>query len=72
MRDSVSISLPQDLKKRLDRLAKKRGCNRSDVVRDALEHHLDMEAFREIRGKLRREAEKRGIFTDEDVFKIVS
>jgi metal-responsive CopG/Arc/MetJ family transcriptional regulator len=72
VRESVTISLPTQLKKKLDRATKRDHVNRSDIVREALRQYFTLQDFRSIRGKAVSEAEARGIFTDEDVFKEVS
>lgn len=72
MRESVTISLPADLKKKLDQATKRGHVNRSDIVRDALRQYFALQDFRIIRNKAVAEAEARGIFTDEDVFKEIS
>ncbi|RJP26782.1 MAG: ribbon-helix-helix protein, CopG family [Actinobacteria bacterium] len=72
MRESVTISLPANLKKKLDQATKRGHVNRSDIVRDALRQYFALQDFRVIREKAVAEAEARGIFTDEDVFKEIS
>lgn len=72
MRESVTISLPGDLKKKLDQATKRMHVNRSDIVREALRQYFSLQEFRNIRVKALAEAEARGVFTDEDVFKEVS
>ena len=72
MRESVTISLPASLKKKLDQATKRGHVNRSDIVRDALRQYFALQDFRVIREKAIAEAEARGIFTDEDVFKEIS
>lgn len=72
MRETVTISLPGVLRKKLDRLAKKEHLNRSDVMRDALRSYLSIQEFRRLRVQAIPYAEKKGVFTDEDVFKIIS
>lgn len=72
MRESVTISLPANLKKKLDQATKRGHANRSDIVRDALRQYFALQDFRAIREKAIAEAEARGIFTDEDVFKEIS
>ena len=72
MRESVTISLPTSLKKKLDEATKRGHVNRSDIVRDALRQYFSLQDFRSTRAKAIAEAEARGIFTDEDVFKEVS
>lgn len=72
MRESVTVSMPASLKKKLDQATKRGHVNRSDIVREALRQYFALQEFRSIRSKALAEAEARGIFTDEDVFKGVS
>ena len=44
----------------------------STIIRTALERYLSRLEFRAIRDELVPEAQKRGIYTDEDVFKLIS
>jgi metal-responsive CopG/Arc/MetJ family transcriptional regulator len=72
MRDTISISLPRDLKERLDGLVQLNQMNRSDVVREALRQYIHKEEFRQLRREMIPRAESRGIYTDDDVFEQVS
>jgi len=72
MRESISISLSEDLKFELDRLTEDEGVSRSDVVREAIRGYLFVRRFRSLRGELMPYAEARGIYTDEDVFREIS
>ena len=72
MRETVTLSLPEDLKAELDRLAKAEGVSRSDVLRAALRDYLFDRKFRRLRRTAMRRARARGIVTDQDVFDRVS
>ena len=72
MRESISISLPEDVKTELDRFTERRGITRSDAVREALSDYLFIQKLRDLRRRLMPEAEAQGVFTDEDVFRLVS
>jgi len=72
MRESISISLPEEVKTELDRFTAKRGITRSDVVREAITDYLFIQNLRDLRGRLMSAAEAQGIFADEDVFRLVS
>ena len=72
MRESVSISLPTWLKETLDRAVKKDQMNRSDIVREALREYFTRKDLERIRQNMVPLAEARGVFTDEDVFRILS
>jgi metal-responsive CopG/Arc/MetJ family transcriptional regulator len=72
MRESISISQPEDIKAELDRFSEAQGTSRSDTVRAALQEYLFIRRFRELREQMVPLAEAQGVFTDEDVFRIVS
>jgi metal-responsive CopG/Arc/MetJ family transcriptional regulator len=72
MSDTLTVSLPRAISKELDALVKRTGKTRSEVVRDAVRRQLSLERFRALRERLVPKAQARGLYTDEDVFKIVS
>lgn len=72
MREAVTISLSKELKERLDKLADSEKVSRSDIVKEALKRYLAVNEFQRIRKQMIPKAEAMGIFSDEDVYKIVS
>ncbi len=72
MRDTITISIPKQLRKDLDAFTQEEGISRSEVVRESLRNYLVIRRFRDIQRKLTPFARKQGVYTDEDVFKIVS
>jgi metal-responsive CopG/Arc/MetJ family transcriptional regulator len=72
MRETITVSLPQDLKEALDRVVAEEGVSRSDVVRDSLRDYLFIRRFRALRARMMARARTKGVFTDEDVFGRVS
>jgi metal-responsive CopG/Arc/MetJ family transcriptional regulator len=72
MRETVTISLPQAVRRELDKVAKEEGISRSDVLRQSLEDFLFARRFRQLRQRMMAAAQAQGIFTDEDVFTRVS
>ena len=72
MSDTMTVSLPRAISKELDALVKRTGKTRSEVVRDAVRRQLNLERFRALRERLVPKAQAHGIYTDEDVFKLVS
>lgn len=68
----VTIRLDADLVELLDRVCEVTGRSRSETVRAALRRRLLLELFEAARRKIGPYAEARSIFTDEDVFGIVS
>lgn len=69
---AITIRLDPRLEELLDEVCSETGKSRSEVVRDALRRHLTLQLFEKARRELVPFAEAKGIFTDEDVFKIVS
>jgi predicted transcriptional regulator len=72
MRDTLTVSLPKSVRTRLDKLVTKEHISRSEVVQEALLQYLARREFRKIRAQAIPEAEARGLFTDEDVFREIS
>ena len=72
MRESLSISLPPELKREVDRYSDARGVTRSDVVREALREYLFVRRFRALREEFLAYGEAAGLHSDEDVFREVS
>lgn len=69
---TITIRLDPKLEELLDRICRETGRSRSEVARDALRRQLTIQLFEEARRKLIPFAEAQGIYTDEDIFKIVS
>jgi len=72
MKGTLTIRLDQDLERQLDRVCKRTGQNRSDIVRDALRRQLALLRFEDLRRRALPLAEARGYLTDEDVFRDLS
>lgn len=72
MRATLTISLPQVLRRNVSRAAKSQHMTESEFVRDALRRRLALDRFYSLRERAVAQARARGIYTDEDVFKIVS
>ncbi len=72
MRETVTISLPQSVRRELDKVAKEEGVSRSDVLRQSLEDFLFVRRFRRLRLRMMASAQAEGVYTDGDVFTRVS
>jgi metal-responsive CopG/Arc/MetJ family transcriptional regulator len=68
MKESISISIPKDIKRALDKEGKAEGISRSAVVVEALKKYLGVRKIESIRSKMIPKARSQGIYTDEDVF----
>ena len=69
---TVTIRLDPKLQRQLDRLSKRLGRSRSELVRDALRRQIAILRFEETRRELLPLAEARGIVTNDDVIDLVS
>jgi len=69
---ALTIRLDPSLEAMLDRVCRDTGKSRSEVVREALRRQLTLDLLAEARRQLIPFAEAQGIYTDEDVFKLVS
>ena len=72
MSNIISIRLPEDLRKELNKMSKSESRPVSDLVRDSLKKYIAIYRFRKLRDTVLPFAESQGILTDEDVFKLVS
>lgn len=72
MRATVTISLTKETRKELDSLAHRKEINRSALIQEAIKRYLFEEGLREIRKRAVPRAKAHGIYSDEDIFRIVS
>jgi predicted transcriptional regulator len=70
--DTITVRLDDDLVPILDEVCRRSGRTRSEVMREALKHHLAQLRFEHLRRRVMPFAEARGYLTDEDVFNRVS
>ena len=72
MRQTLTIRLPDDLRKELQKISKEESKPISDLVRESLQRYISIYKFRRLRNKVLPFAEAQGILTDEDVFDVIS
>ena len=72
MRETITISLPEDLKKALDEVVREEGVTRSDLVRASLKDYLTIRRYHLLRLRLVARARAKGLITEDDVFKRIS
>jgi predicted transcriptional regulator len=65
---TLTLRVPDDLDKALERQSTALGISKSDLAREALRRYLRVAEFRSLRTKLVARAQAGGISTDEDVF----
>jgi predicted transcriptional regulator len=68
----MTVRIPEPLSRELKKLSRSKQQPVSDLVRDSLRRYVALEQLRSIRARLRPYAEKAGILTDEDVFRMNS
>jgi predicted DNA-binding protein len=68
----MTIRIPDDLRKQLQKISKAEGKPVSDIVRESLKRYLTLYEFERLRAMTIPYAEAQGIYTDEDVFKLIS
>ena len=72
MNQTITIRIPDEIKKDLDELSKFEHKPVSDLVRESIRRYIAIHKFRQLRNMVLPFAEAQGILTDEDVFNIIS
>ena len=68
MSSTITIRLPDDLRRELETICKAENKPLSDVVRESLRRYVAIQQFRRLRKKVLPFAEAQGLLTDEDIF----
>lgn len=72
MRETLTVSLPGKTKRLIERAARESGLTTSEYVRLAIFRKLWQDAAAKSRRKAVPRARGKGVFTDEDVFRLIS
>ena len=72
MAQSITVTLPVDVKQALDELSQKEGLSPDEVVGRAVKQHIFLRQFRSLRERMAAKAKNQGIATDQDVFDRIS
>ena len=72
MIQTITIRIPDELKRELVELSKNENKPVSDLVRESLSRYVAIQRFRNLRNTVLPFAEAQGILTDEDVFSLIS
>jgi len=70
MRETVTISMPEEIKKQLDKITSQEGTTRSNIIRESLRDYLFVRQFRSLRRKIVAKSPR--VYTDQDIFDHVS
>ena len=69
---TLTLRVPDDLDRDLERQSAALGISKSDLAREALKRYLRVTEFRTLRTNLVARAQAGGINTDEDVFEVLT
>jgi metal-responsive CopG/Arc/MetJ family transcriptional regulator len=73
MKNSVlTVRIPADLRRDLDEILKDENIPLSDFIRESLERYLAMKRFRRLRKTAIKKFSDKGIYTEKDVFRLIS
>jgi hypothetical protein len=72
MRETLTVSLPGKTKRLIERAASESGLTTSEYVRVAIHRRLWYDALVESRRVAMPRARAQGVFTDEEVFRLIS
>ena len=72
VKSAITIRIPNEMRKDLERLSKSENVPVSDLIRESLVGYLAVKKFRRLRKKILPFAEAAGLLADDDVFKIIS
>jgi len=68
---TITLRVPDELDKALQRQSASAGVSKSDLAREALRRFLAVSEFQRLRAELVKRAQAQGIHTDEDVFRVL-
>ncbi len=72
MQETITITLPAEIKPALDEVTRKEGISLSELVAEAVKEYLFFRQFRLLRERMIPKAQTQGIYTEQDVFDRVS
>ena len=70
MRETITISIPGEIKRQLDKITAQEGTTRSSIIRESLRDYLFIRQFRSLRKRMMARAPR--AYTDQDIFNHVS
>ena len=68
---TITLRVPDDLDRALERHSRAAGVSKSDLARDALRRFLSVSDFQRLRAKLVPRAQALGVHADDDVFRVL-
>ncbi len=72
MRKVISVSLDEGLDALLNESAKLMNVSKSELIKRSVRQYLYLNEAKQIRGKLKKYAEKAGFYSEEDIYRAIS
>ncbi len=72
MSETITLTLPGEIKRALDDATRKEGVSSSELIGKALGEYLFLRKFRLLRERMMLKAQAQGIYTEQEVFDRVS
>ena len=72
MNQTITIRVPEDIRKNLRAISRKEGKPVSDLVRESLQRYIAVYRFHQLRNMALPFAEAQGLLTDEDIYRHIS
>lgn len=72
MKQTLTIRIPDELRRELEKISDSEAKPLSDLVRESLQRYISIYRFRRLRKRVLPFAEAQGLLTDEDVFRSIS
>ena len=72
MKQTLTVRIPDDLRKELQEISNAEAKPVSDLVRESIQRYVAIYSFRKLRNTVLPFAEAQRILTDEDVFSTIS
>ncbi len=72
MEDTMTITLPAKVKSALEGVIQEEGISPNELISTALEEFLFFRNLRSLRERMIAKAQAQGIYTDQDVFDLIS
>ena len=70
MRETITISIPEEIKQQLDKIMVQEGTTRSSIIRESLQDYLFIRQFRSLRKRMMEKSPR--VYTDQDIFNRIS
>jgi len=71
MKQTITVRLPKELSKELEKVVKYDHVPVSNIVRESIRRYVALRRFEQLRAETIPYAEAQGLYTDEDVFKVL-